>query len=109
MLCTHSLNDLFVDTAPNTEKQGRSNTMGKLLDRLTRTMGRKLPINIAEGNRRPHKPVQAAKLASEGGIAVRNSVPILTHWKEYKKEENANVLDKFMGTLSVSNLILGYH
>lgn len=74
--------------------------MGKLLDRMTRAMGRRLPINVLEGNRRPEKPVQAAKLASEGGIAIRQGVPILTHWKEYKKDDD--VIDNFMGTLAVS-------
>lgn len=82
--------------------------MGKLLDRMTRAMGKRLPITVIEGNRRPDKPVQAAKLASEGGITIRGSVPILTHWKEYKKRDST-VLDDFMGALSVSIFILALY
>jgi hypothetical protein len=42
---------------------------------------------IAKGKRRPDAPMQAAKLASEGGIIIlREHIPIYTHWKEYKKE-----------------------
>jgi hypothetical protein len=44
-------------------------------------------ISVAEGNRRPHDLVQAAKFASEVGVVVKKDVPILTHWKEYKGGE----------------------
>ena len=47
-------------------------TRGVLLDKMTKTMGRRLPISIAEGNLRPHEPVQAAKFASEAGVIVRS-------------------------------------
>jgi hypothetical protein len=43
-------------------------------------------ISIAEGNKRPHDPMQAAKFASEVGVVVRHEVPIITHWKHYKGE-----------------------
>ena len=46
-----------------------------------------MSISVAEGNRRPHDPVQAAKFASEAGVVVKKEVPILTHWKEYKGEK----------------------
>jgi hypothetical protein len=45
-----------------------------------------MPLVIAKGKRRPEAPMQAAKLASEGGIILRQHIPIYTHWKEYKKE-----------------------
>ena len=59
-------------------------------------MGRRLPIVVDEGQRRPHEPVQAAKFASKGGIIVWESMPVLPHWKDKK------YYDKFEGELSVS-------
>jgi hypothetical protein len=44
---------------------------------MTKVMGRKIPISVAEGNLRPHEPVQAAKFASGAGVIVRAQVPIL--------------------------------
>jgi hypothetical protein len=46
---------------------------------MTQAMGRRLPIEIALGKKRPEKPVQAAKLASEAGLVIRSSMPVLTH------------------------------
>jgi hypothetical protein len=74
--------------------------VGKLLDKTTKAMRRRLPIVVEEGKRRPHEPVQAAKFASEGGIIIRESMPVLPHWKDYKKDKN--YYRKFEGELSVS-------
>ena len=63
---------------------------------MTKAMGRRLPIEITLGKERPKKPVQAAKLASVARLVNRSSMPILTHWKEYKKDEE-NHLKEFMG------------
>jgi hypothetical protein len=71
---------------------------------MTKAMGRRLPIVVAEGNRRPHDPVQAAKFASESGVVVRNTVPVLPHWKDYKR--NINIKDSFVGGLCVSALLI---
>jgi len=38
---------------------------------MTKAMGRRLPISVEEGKRRPHVPVQAAKFASEAGVVMR--------------------------------------
>jgi hypothetical protein len=38
--------------------------------------GLRIPISVAEGNRRPHDPVQVAKFASEAGVVVRHQIPI---------------------------------
>jgi len=84
-------------------RKPRPPTKGNLLDNLTQSMGRRLPIEIAPGKRKPEKPLQAAKLASEAGLITRNSMPILTHWKHYKKDETH--MKEFMGKLSVSKLI----
>ena len=66
-----------------------------------------MPIAVAEGQRRPHDPVQAAKFASEAGVIIRDNIPVLTHWKEYKK--NTAHYDSFKGMLSVSALLFVWY
>jgi hypothetical protein len=73
---------------------------GKGLERLTKGLGSKVRIEIAEGMKRPEKPVQAAKLASEGGLIARTHVPILPHFKDYKRNEL--LMKNFVGKVSVS-------
>ena len=59
-------------------------------------------ISVAEGNRRPHDPVQATKFASEAGVLVRSEVPILTQWKQYKeKRPSAIYCTRFVDRLNV--------
>lgn len=74
--------------------------MGRELHRLTRGLSTKIPVHIAEGNKRPEAPMQAAKLASEGGIILHQHIPILTHWKDYKK--NDAFLEEYMGKVSIN-------
>ena len=76
--------------------------MGKDLERMCRVLNNKIPVVIAEGKRRPEVPMQAAKLASEGGIILRQHIPIYTHWKEYKNDEAA--LKDYMGKVAVSKV-----
>ena len=57
----------------------RKATRGVLLDKMTKAMGRRMPISVAEGNLRPHEPVQATKFASKVGVIVRSQVPTLTY------------------------------
>ena len=78
----------------------KSSRNGKGLEKLTRLMGAKVRTEIAEGMRRPEKPVQAAKLASEGGLIARAHMPLLPHFKEYKK--NPSLLQNYIGKVSVS-------
>jgi hypothetical protein len=79
--------------------------VGKQLDKMTKAMGRRLPILVQKG-KRPHEPIQAAKLASEAGVVVRKSIPILPHWKDYKKD---NMHYKtFEGQLAVSAFLQPY-
>jgi hypothetical protein len=65
-----------------------------------------MPISIQEGKRRPHEPVQAAKFASEAGVLIQDRVPVLTHWKEYKKNEQH--YDNFVKKLSVSAVLFNW-
>jgi hypothetical protein len=53
--------------------------------------------------KRPHEPVQAAMLASETGVVVQESIPILSHWKDYKKDDIH--YKTFEGQLAVSALL----
>ncbi|KAE8800091.1 hypothetical protein D1007_24373 [Hordeum vulgare] len=76
----------------------KSSRNGKGLEKLTRAMGAKVRIEIAEGTRRPEKPVQAAKLASEGGLIVRAHMSLLPHFKEYKK--NPSLVQNYIGKVS---------
>jgi len=76
--------------------------MGRDLDRISRGLNTRIPVVIAEGKKRPEPPMQAAKLASEGGIILRQHIPIFTHWKEYKDIKNKDILPSYMGKISVS-------
>jgi hypothetical protein len=80
--------------------------MGKQLDNMTRAMGRRLPIVVKEGKRMPQNPVQAAKLASEAGVIIRDNIPILPHWKDYNKDDT--LYKNFEGHLAVSASLYPY-
>ena len=82
------------------ERRDRGHNMGLGLQRLNRARRGKLQVVITEGHIRPVVPLVAAKFASECNIAVRNHVPVLTHWKKYKKRPA--VIDTFLGILCVS-------
>jgi len=89
--------------AASTQVEQRGLSMGIELDNMTRGLGSRIPVVIKEGKRRPEAPMQAAKLASEGGIILRQHVPIYTSWKEYKKDKDQfnDQLNNFIGKLSV--------
>ena len=73
--------------------------MGFHLERMTRGLNAKIPVLVADGKRRPDAPVQAAKLASESGIIIKQHIAIYTHWKEYKDQATQS---EYMGRLGVS-------
>ncbi|TVU25728.1 hypothetical protein EJB05_28233, partial [Eragrostis curvula] len=75
--------------------QRRGVNMGKGLDKMTKGLCVKIPLHISEGKRCPEAPMQAAKFASQGGIMLRQHMPILPHWKHYKKDEKH--LQNYMG------------
>jgi hypothetical protein len=82
-----------------------SRHVGRDLDNISRGLPNKIPVHIAEGKLRPEVPLQAAKLASEAGIILRNHVPIFTHWKQYKDEDAIGVVKDFNDKVSVSKLV----
>ena len=70
----------FVVPLLRSARKLRPRTRRILLDKMYKSMGGlRMPISVAEGNRRPHDPVQAAKFASEDGVLVRSEIPILMH------------------------------
>lgn len=75
---------------------------GRGLERITKSLGSKVPIQIAEGMIRPEKPLQAAKLASECGLIAKSHLPVLPHFKLYKRD--ATLLENYIGKVAVSYL-----
>jgi hypothetical protein len=69
----------YVVPLPERARKTRPRTRGIMLDKMSKSLGVRMCISIAEGNRRPHDLVQAAKFASEVGVVVRKEVPILMH------------------------------
>lgn len=107
IFCSFSNCNLNVHLHPGGNKRGdrgdRGLNKGRGLHKLTRCRG-KLPVVITEGNIRPVVPLIAAKFATECNIAVRRHLPILTHWKEYKKQDA--LFEIFLGALRVSAVCL---
>ncbi|TVU07384.1 hypothetical protein EJB05_47437, partial [Eragrostis curvula] len=77
---------------------GRS---GKDLERINKEMDKKLAIHISEGKKRPEVPLQAAKLATEGGIILRRHIPVLPHWKMYRDKREWEHLVNYINKVSV--------
>ncbi|CAD6204184.1 unnamed protein product [Miscanthus lutarioriparius] len=76
------------------ERRDRGHNMGLGLQRLNRARRGKLQVVITEGHIRPVVPLVATKFASECNIIVRNHVPILPHWKLYKKKPASSSKEK---------------
>ena len=76
---------------------------GKGLERLTKGLGAKVTIEIAPGMKRPVQPLQAAKFASEGGMIARGQMPLLPHFKLYKRDKS--MVPNFVGKMGVIFLI----
>jgi len=76
------------------ERRDRGHNMGLGLQRLNRARRGKLQVVITEGHIRPVVPLVAAKFASECNIIARNHVPILPHWKLYKKKPASSSKEK---------------
>ncbi|KAE8792028.1 hypothetical protein D1007_33451 [Hordeum vulgare] len=71
---------------------------GKGLERITRSLGTKVHIQIAQGMKCPEKPRQAAKFASECGLVARSHLPVLPHFEEYKN--NATLVEDYIGKVA---------
>ncbi|XP_044417376.1 uncharacterized protein [Triticum aestivum] len=66
------------------EQSERGKNLGKGLNRMSRAWRSKMPLIIQERKIRPKLPLLAAKFATERNIAVRDHVPVLQCWKDYK-------------------------
>jgi hypothetical protein len=82
----------------NTKKKPRLR-LGRDLDRISRGLNTKITVVVPEGKTRPEAPMQAAKLASEAGIILRQQIPILPHWKDYKKD--GDMLDDYISKVTI--------
>ena len=93
----------YIVPLPGRARKPRPRTRGIMLDKMSKPLGGvRMRISVAEGNRRPHDLVQAAKFVSEAGVVVKKDVPILMHWKEYKGEKPGAVYcTRFMERLNV--------
>ena len=97
----------FVVPLLRSPRKLRPQTCGIVLNKMSKSMGGlRMPISIVEGNRRPQDPVQAAKFASEAGVLVRHQIPILTHWKHYKKPSGVIHYSNFVERLTICMGIL---
>ena len=76
--------------------------MGRGLERISRGFDNKIKQHIAPGKKRPEAPMQAAKLASEAGIFIRDRIPILPRWKDYEDPNAAELLNDYMLNIGVS-------
>jgi hypothetical protein len=74
--------------------------MGHGLQRLTQAHRGKLLVVIPEGMTRPVVPIIAAKFATECNIGVRNHIPVLKNWREYKNQPA--LFDLFVARTRVS-------
>jgi hypothetical protein len=73
---------------------------GTWFGRITRGLKSKICINISKGKRRPEALIESAKFASEGGITIRNHVPIFPHWKHYEDKDNEPEIAQYIGRLA---------
>jgi hypothetical protein len=97
----------FVVPLPRSVRKPRPRTRRILLDKMSKSMGvLRMPITVDRENRRPHDPVQATKFASEAGIVVKHQIPILTHWKHYKKPSGVVHYRNFVERLTICMGIL---
>jgi hypothetical protein len=74
---------------------------------MTRSRKKRLPLVIEPGKRRPNSVMIAVKFATECNIAVRQIVPIFTHWKEYKKYPK--IIDAYISRIVVSVQTCHFH
>jgi hypothetical protein len=73
--------------------------MGHGLQILTQAHRGKLPVVIPQGMTSHVVPIIAAKFATECNIDVRNHIPVLKHWSEYKNQPA--LFDLFLARISV--------
>jgi hypothetical protein len=81
-------------------KEVHKKTMGHGVEKLIKR-GNRLPINVAKGKKRHDVSLQASKLASETGVALRNNMPIYTPWKLYDNDAGKAKVQKVLDKVAV--------
>ena len=76
----------------------RGINMGKQQDRMSK--GNRIKIVIPSGKSRPADAKIASMYTTACSIDVKEDVPILSHWKLYKKR--SDILSVYMGHVDVS-------
>lgn len=61
--------------------------MGKGLEKMKKSIGRKMVIDIPVGKGRPVEAIPSAKLSNELGIIARNFLSLPNKWKELTRED----------------------
>lgn len=74
--------------------------MDKGLSRLDQSRRDKLPVVIPKGRIRPVSPLTAARFATECNNAIKNHVPVRSHWSKYKGD--TKLLSDYYDRISVS-------
>ena len=100
--CTECIKYALLSGEPSVRNAKRKPRLrvGRDLDRISQGLNTKITVVVPEGKTRPEAPMQAAKLASEAGIILRDQIPILPHWKDYKKDKD--LLDNYISKVTVS-------
>ena len=85
----------------------RKQTLGIMLDRLTKSRGGRMEIHFEAGLKRPHDATESAKLVSEAVVAVRCHACILPTWIQYRNGKYETQFNTFLEHLFVSMVMYG--
>ena len=88
-------------------RRKRKQTLGILLDRLTKSIGGRMEICFEAGLKMPRDTTELAKLVSEAAVAVRCHVRILPTWIQYRNDKEETQFNTFVDHLSVSMVMYG--
>ena len=77
-------------------RRKRKQTSGIMLDRLTKSRGRRMEIRFEAGLKRPRDATESAKLVSEAVVAVRCNVRILPTWIQYGNDKDETQFNTFL-------------
>ena len=90
-------------------RRKRKQTLGIMLDRLTKSRGGRMEIHFEAGLKRPRDATESAKLVSEVALAVRCHARILPTWIQYRNEKDNTQFNTFLDHMlfiTISNIVL---
>ena len=88
-------------------RRKRKQTLGIMLDRLTKSRGGRMEIRFEAGLKRLRDATEPAKLVSEAAVAVRCHARILPTWIQYMNDKDETQFITFLDHLSVSMVMYG--